>query len=210
MRWPGFNWSLRPSRALRRARRGFDNDLRFGGLYGIARTRLRCGPLHRISPLLPPRVRARARPRAGEQRPHVASRASSAAVCMPLGRRDCRVLLGAVHWIGSRVREGKGCRADGRNCVRTCSSLVHLFSGQRSNKTNQKMECTTADAFAPPPRRIASLLRPRRGRWVRAGRGVACGLCRTEGFATWLILPVVICLSQRLSHACVSMNNFRL
>ena len=35
-----------------------------------------------------------------------------------------------------------------------------------------------------------------------------------EGFAlsaavvvkTWLILPVVICLSQRLSHACLSMN----
>ncbi|CAA7389923.1 unnamed protein product [Spirodela intermedia] len=26
------------------------------------------------------------------------------------------------------------------------------------------------------------------------------------GRATWLILPVVICLSQRLSHACVSMN----
>ena len=24
--------------------------------------------------------------------------------------------------------------------------------------------------------------------------------------ATWLILPVVICLSQRLSHACLSMN----
>lgn len=27
--------------------------------------------------------------------------------------------------------------------------------------------------------------------------------------ATWLILPVVICLSQRLSHASVSMNEFR-
>ena len=26
--------------------------------------------------------------------------------------------------------------------------------------------------------------------------------------ATWLILPVVICLSQRLSHACVSINSF--
>ena len=26
--------------------------------------------------------------------------------------------------------------------------------------------------------------------------------------ATWLILPVVICLSQRLSHACVSINDF--
>lgn len=36
-------------------------------------------------------------------------------------------------------------------------------------------------------------------------------LCRlgndiVEKNATWLILPVVICLSQRLSHACVSMN----
>ena len=26
--------------------------------------------------------------------------------------------------------------------------------------------------------------------------------------ATWLILPVVICLSQRLSHACLSINYF--
>ena len=29
-----------------------------------------------------------------------------------------------------------------------------------------------------------------------------------KGIATWLILPVVICLSQRLSHACVSINSF--
>ena len=29
-----------------------------------------------------------------------------------------------------------------------------------------------------------------------------------ERIATWLILPVVICLSQRLSHACLSMNCF--
>ena len=27
------------------------------------------------------------------------------------------------------------------------------------------------------------------------------------GTVTWLILPVVICLSQRLSHACLSVNN---
>ena len=27
---------------------------------------------------------------------------------------------------------------------------------------------------------------------------------------TWLILPVVICLHQRLSHACLSLNNFKL
>ena len=29
---------------------------------------------------------------------------------------------------------------------------------------------------------------------------------RLGKIATWLILPVVICLSQRLSHACLSMN----
>lgn len=35
--------------------------------------------------------------------------------------------------------------------------------------------------------------------WAQAGI-VACRV------VTWLILPVVICLSQRLSHACLSIN----
>jgi hypothetical protein len=35
--------------------------------------------------------------------------------------------------------------------------------------------------------------------------GTAGKLTKT---VTWLILPVVICLSQRLSHACLSINNF--
>ena len=36
-----------------------------------------------------------------------------------------------------------------------------------------------------------------------------CGLVgRVDNKVTWLILPVVICLSQRLSHACLSINNF--
>src|SRR5690606_10057551 len=39
------------------------------------------------------------------------------------------------------------------------------------------------------PRRVAR----------RAPRGIRVG--------TWLILPVVICLSQRLSHACLSISN---
>ena len=34
--------------------------------------------------------------------------------------------------------------------------------------------------------------------WVR---------CRASSRATWLILPVVICLSQRLSHACLSISD---
>ncbi len=29
-----------------------------------------------------------------------------------------------------------------------------------------------------------------------------------EQIVTWLILPVVICLSQRLSHACLSISNY--
>lgn len=40
---------------------------------------------------------------------------------------------------------------------------------------------------------------------------VCSSCCRwLKGLSTWLILPVVICLSQRLSHACVSINKFRL
>ena len=31
--------------------------------------------------------------------------------------------------------------------------------------------------------------------------------CGKKRCKTWLILPVVICLSQRLSHACLSMNS---
>jgi hypothetical protein len=31
--------------------------------------------------------------------------------------------------------------------------------------------------------------------------------CVSQMVVTWLILPVVICLSQRLSHACLSVNN---
>ena len=40
-------------------------------------------------------------------------------------------------------------------------------------------------------------------RLMLAGPG-APGRLERERTATWLILPVVICLSQRLSHACLS------
>ena len=43
---------------------------------------------------------------------------------------------------------------------------------------------------------------PRRGRACAA----ACARLRCRAVVTWLILPVVICLSQRLSHACLSIN----
>ena len=40
---------------------------------------------------------------------------------------------------------------------------------------------------------------------------VVCNLLSSNSIwkvVTWLILPVVICLSQRLSHACLSINKF--
>ena len=33
------------------------------------------------------------------------------------------------------------------------------------------------------------------------------GVAQPLGIGIWLILPVVICLSQRLSHACLSISN---
>ena len=58
------------------------------------------------------------------------------------------------------------------------------------------------------------------GRWKKRGRRAtgaaaeaACCCLLAPVFemmtiTTWLILPVVICLSQRLSHACVSTRQF--
>ena len=51
-------------------------------------------------------------------------------------------------------------------------------------------------------RRGATVPQPRTPE--RGGLGKDLGVLRME--ATWLILPVVICLSQRLSHACLSIN----
>lgn len=60
------------------------------------------------------------------------------------------------------------------------------------------------------PHRMSVIIDKRRSWCVL--RGSALGACRGARATTslrdvtWLILPVVICLSQRLSHACVSMN----
>ena len=61
-------------------------------------------------------------------------------------------------------------------------------------------EARRAARRARPPRTTARLPGP------PAARPRASGETASYEDATWLILPVVICLSQRLSHACVSMN----
>ena len=49
--------------------------------------------------------------------------------------------------------------------------------------------------------------------WYNSGRfgGLPAALFLQRSrrtIVTWLILPVVICLSQRLSHACLSISNY--
>lgn len=57
---------------------------------------------------------------------------------------------------------------------------------------------------APSTRRNLKVLRPPRR--SPAGPQVASLRGRWPKVVTWLILPVVICLSQRLSHACLSIS----
>ena len=44
-----------------------------------------------------------------------------------------------------------------------------------------------------------------RGTWVSVDVASVAAHC-SKKIVTWLILPVVICLSQRLSHACLSIT----
>ena len=82
-----------------------------------------------------------------------------------------------------------------------CSNMLRLFS--LGVEVNGGFQC-------PPPSfrltTLASLLS-----WGWRSSGSPNPLTRVLGFAgskivTWLILPVVICLSQRLSHACLSIS----
>ena len=61
--------------------------------------------------------------------------------------------------------------------------------------------------FRPFPRPCRYPDHPPRG-WGVTRRERSKRACdQTLKIATWLILPVVICLSQRLSHACLSISN---
>ena len=56
----------------------------------------------------------------------------------------------------------------------------------------------------------ATYMETRGSGWDFFGAGSPSLMCvesRSLMIVTWLILPVVICLSQRLSHACLSVNN---
>ncbi len=63
--------------------------------------------------------------------------------------------------------------------------------------------------------RIVGWAESNHGEWKTSKRGrvlyreIEWGKSRWENStATWLILPAIICLSQRLSHACLSISNY--
>ncbi|KAL0103835.1 hypothetical protein PUN28_017872 [Cardiocondyla obscurior] len=76
--------------------------------------------------------------------------------------------------------------------------------------------CAGLSAIVSTPKHSIATSRCRETEWLicgahlRVGRAIRCSRCSTASNrdrtheAPWLILPVVICLSQRLSHACLS------
>ncbi len=76
--------------------------------------------------------------------------------------------------------------------VRWSSKFTHQSIGKPST---EKRQLARAELFAGPALWAASCC-------FRAAA------FPPPTIVTWLILPVVICLSQRLSHACLSINNF--
>lgn len=62
----------------------------------------------------------------------------------------------------------------------------------------------TACGSAPAPKQASTLQCSPVAKLSTGGLRTAVGL----ELVTWLILPVVICLSQRLSHACLSISNY--
>ena len=82
-------------------------------------------------------------------------------------------------------------------CSIVLSDAENLVSvGSRPRSLDSFAFCPSTRSMLLPCYGLSPTQVARRG---RAGR-------TSSRNATWLILPVVICLSQRLSHACVSMN----
>ena len=123
--------------------------------------------------------------------------------CVPCARVLMRLLLSGT----SALPAESAC------CYQRTAAFESLVSaGETLEGTRGKLRCLVLHAQASSEY-IPIQLRTGLG-WcygctlLRSGMplGVRGGKERPERVATWLILPVVICLSQRLSHACLSIN----
>ena len=107
---------------------------------------------------------------------------------------------------GSRGRKQLACMRDGlaaRPASPERGSGNFVFPGPAPPREFCIRRAVKKKGFAPGLHKTSrpGPLRPRLG-----GTG-ACVPVPLDGLVTWLILPVVICLSQRLSHACLSIND---
>jgi hypothetical protein len=83
-----------------------------------------------------------------------------------------------------------------------------LSSAARHVKVHQPAERVLC--VPQPATHMRSIPTPASGAANPLATDVSCQrfVCMGRMAATWLILPVVICLSQGLSHACLSINCF--
>ena len=135
-------------------------------------------------------------------------------------RRDCCVPFQVLPVVGSPHRRPRSLSPRGQgevslNFVRSRNKVVRsLATGLAC--TPERVECRPAVMAWPliRMRRVTpldSLTNSGRGEDTRKGAGTLAFEMPSGAFrivVTWLILPVVICLSQRLSHACLSINKF--
>ena len=131
--------------------------------------------------------------------------------CVPF--RCCRLLVVLTEGHDLCPPEDQG--EVSLNFVRSRNKVVRsLATGLAC--TPERVECRPAVMAWPliRMRRVTpldSLTNSGRGEDTRKGAGTLAFEMPSGAFrivVTWLILPVVICLSQRLSHACLSINKF--
>ena len=90
--------------------------------------------------------------------------------------------------------------------VRSGASSTDLF--QYSISLGLHLICERASALSAPSGCVAEIafLQLHCMPGSRTSTAVASESWSGQNHVTWLILPVVICLSQRLSHACLSIS----
>ena len=95
--------------------------------------------------------------------------------------------------------------AGGQRSTRRVPPSLHRSRGPRGSATLLDPAHAADGDSGPSPKRSFDITCDGRSRPL-AAPAVQGRRATSWRIATWLILPVVICLSQRLSHACVSMN----
>ena len=130
--------------------------------------------------------------------PLVGTRERRRSLCCLPSKRHPRVVAKSVsvrasttRWRSRRTPKSRTCSAMSKQASKQATGRAAHAAGQFS-----RIRCMRRTPGATP--------RAGSKHSVTHHPGCPPGPAPTD--ATWLILPVVICLSQRLSHACVSMN----